>query len=237
MLSRKPASQKGEKDWFEFSSALAFALVSDYIALRILYFLEPLTTAFPILCKAIEIAEKSLKLFITVSSKSTNALTSARSEFGHNIEKLRAQAARFDEVFDEAALKAFSHELNDRDGKLYQHVRYGSQETTEGLSADLAQIMLAVDRLLLQAIMKLDPADRKLLFFVSPLKNVLLGSRFDHTQNKELVLTALRFRNTEIAEFEVACHQMEREQAALLDEFKVAGQPREQAKLGIQTDR
>lgn len=220
MLTRKHASKKTDKDWFYFSSALATTLVSDYISLRFLYKNEPHTTAFTILGRVLDVAEKALKLFVMVSGKSPTALSSARSDYGHNIEKLRSEAAKYDPVFDESTIKTFTRDLNDKSGKLYQHVRYGSEDTIDGLQADLNLLIPVVDRIFFQSILKLPASDRKLLFFVSPLKHLIQGSRFDQTQNRAAVLNALHFQNTEITAFENFCKQMDDEQEALHQKFK-----------------
>jgi hypothetical protein len=220
MLSGKQAPHRREKDWFHFSSALAIALVSDYIALRILYFQEPLTAALPILAKALEVAEKSLKLFVSTKRKSPDALTSARTEFGHSIESLRSAAVGYDQAFDEPDLVAFSRDLNDKRGRLYQLVRYGSEPLTDGFEADLDRIIPVIDRFFFLSIMRLTADERRLLFFTSPLKHLLLGSRFDQSKNKSLTLQALRFKNADIDPFEVACRAMDDEHTAIAAAFQ-----------------
>ncbi len=222
MISRKQSAEKIEKDWFYFSAGLALTVVSDYIALRLLFRLEPYTTATVILTKALDVAEKSLKLFVSVSSKTLTALSSARSEYGHNIEKLRSAAAAYDAVFNEDEIKLFAQDLNDKSGKLYQLVRYGTEETSEGFEANFATLIPVIDRIFFQAIHNLPESERKLLFFVSPLKNLVQGSRFDQTLNRELVLEALRWHNREFAAFEALCNQLDEEHEALIEQIKAA---------------
>lgn len=222
LLKRRQAAKKSDQDWFYFSSALALALVSNYISVRLLYRKEPLTTAITILGKALDVAEKALKLFVMVCTKSSTALTSARSDYGHNIEKLRSVAANYDPVFDELMIRNFTRDLNDKAGKLYQLIRYGSEETTEGFEADVHALMPVIDRIFFQSIIKLPANDRKLLFYVSPLKHLIRGSQFDQTQDPEGVLEALRFNNVEIADFENLCRTMDIDHEALLREVKNA---------------
>jgi hypothetical protein len=219
MLTRKRLPQKQEKDWFYFSSALALVLVSDYIALRLLYYLEPLTTAHAVLGKAIDVAEKSLKLLVIVSSKSQTALSSSRNDYGHDIEKLRAAAATYNAVFDEVPIKQFARDLNDKSGKLYQHIRYGSEETTDGFEANLAALMPVIDRIFIQAVLALPKPEQKLLFFVSPLKHLVMGSQFDQTQNRGQVLESLRYENVEFPAFEALCTQMDIEHEEFLKQM------------------
>ena len=222
MLKRKQSTQRNEKDWFYFSSPLSMALVSDYIAMRLLFRIEPLTTAMVVLGKALDVAEKSLKLFVTVSTKTPMALSSARTNYGHNIEKLRAAAAQYDSVFNEAAIRSFARDLSDKSGKLYQHVRYGSEETTDGFEANLAGVITVIDRIFVQSILRLPDRERKLLFLVSPLKNLIRGSHFDQTQNRGLVLDALRWQNAEFPAFEALCELLDVEHEALIRQLEVA---------------
>jgi len=91
-------------------------LFSDFIAFRLLYHLEPLTTAMPILAKMVEIVEKSLKFNVAIHQKREDALSSMCSEFGHRIEKLRSTAASFNAVFDDADIVAFASDFNDKRG-------------------------------------------------------------------------------------------------------------------------
>jgi hypothetical protein len=222
VLKRTKSAEKQERDWFHFSNMLSIMVASDYIALRILYRLEPLTTATAILGKALDVVEKSLKLFVTVSSKTPTALSSARTEYGHNIEKLRAAAARYNPVFDEAPIKTFAIDLNDSSGKLYQLVRYGSEETTDGFETNLAAVMPVIDRIFVQSVLRLPVNERKVLFFVSPLKHIIRGSRFDQTQNRGLVLDALRWQNAEFTSFEEFCEQLDAEHEVMVRQLEAA---------------
>jgi hypothetical protein len=224
MLTKKQSSQTNEKDWFYFSSALAPAVASDYMAMRLLFRLEPITTATVILGKALDVAEKSLKLFVSVSRKTSTALSSARSEYGHNIEKLRIAAAAYDTIFDEDAFKTFSQDLNDKSGQLYQMVRYGSEKTTDGFEANLATLIPVIDRIFFHTIHKIPEHERLLLFFVSPLKNLMQGSHFDQTRNRELVLDALRWQNAEYAALQALWNQLDTEHALLAAGLDAAGE-------------
>lgn len=75
----------------------------------------------------VEVAEKSLKLFITINNKSTTALSDSMTIYGHNIKKLRIESASFNNTFDDADIKEVTKELCDRGGEFYQFLRYGSQ--------------------------------------------------------------------------------------------------------------
>jgi len=94
MLTRQQTAQPVEKNWFMFSAGLMHVLCSDYIALRMLGQLEPWTTAMTGASKMLDVVEKSLKLDVSVQRQSEAALTEA-IRYGHNIERLRSECARF----------------------------------------------------------------------------------------------------------------------------------------------
>lgn len=222
MLTRKKESQKIEKDWFIFSSQLFFHLCSDYIALRLLYYLEPLTTASSILVKIVDVAEKSLKLYLSVQNKSNTALSDSRQNYGHDIEKMRIESTKYDTVFDDEDIKMFSKDLYGKRGEFYQYLRYGSQETTQGMSANLGQIMPVVDKIFFKSILLLPENERRLLNFTSLLKNLLTRSRFDQSQNPNLLLSALQKDNLYVNEYIEYCHFLDKEHEKLLEQINNA---------------
>ena len=223
MLNRKSTAQRQDRDWFQFSASLIHGLCSDYIALRLLYHLEPLTTAFTITTKMLDVAEKSFKVLISVHTQTTTALSSAQKEYGHNVEKLRRACALYESVFDEVDVCAFAKDLNDRDGKLYQFLRYGSQETTDGFETKLAVLMPVVDKIFSNCIFHLPLGPRKVLFFCSPLKSLITGSRFDQTQNRAQLLAALQWKHFHFSEIAALCYQLDEEHALLLSELHGPG--------------
>lgn len=194
MLTRTPSPQPQELDWFRFASALSYGFQSDYVAVRLLYYLEPLTTALTIVPKMLDVVEKSLKMYLSVHTQSATALTEARQDYGHDIEKLRAACARFDPVFDDADIRLFTKDLNDKNGKLYQCLRYGAQATTAGFEAN-TQLMPVVDKIFSKSFLLLPEGTRRVLVFSSMLKNLITGSRFDQSRNRPLLIEALRSAN------------------------------------------
>lgn len=209
LLERKKTPQKVEQDWFYFSSSLLFGLCSDYISLRLLYYLEPLTTAWTILPKLVEVAEKSLKLYLIVNKKSKTALKELRSEYGHNIEKLRAESSAFNVAFDDEEIKQFTKDLSDRSGTLYQYLRYGSQETTEGITANFENLIPVIDKIFFRSILLLPEGDRRLLNFNCLLKHLVTESTFDQSRNRSLLLSALKSKNQYIDEYIEYCIQLD----------------------------
>ncbi|GAB3390428.1 hypothetical protein [Lysobacter fragariae] len=201
MLKRKPAPQRQERDWFTFSTSLLHSLCSDYIAMRLLYWLEPFTTSSTVLTKMLEVVEKSLKLHLAVQTQTTTALTDARTMYGHNIEKLRAKCASYESAFDHPDIRALTRDLNDNDGKLYQFLRYGSQETTIGSQANLTALLPVVDRVFANSLLLLPEHHRRVLLFCSALKNLVTRSRFDQSRDPNQLIEILALDNPYFAEF------------------------------------
>ena len=187
------------------------SLCSDYVSMRLLYYLERLTTAPTLLIKMIEVAEKSLKLFISVNNKSQNALSYSKTLYGHSIEKLRIESSKYAGVFNAPDICKFTSELNDKGGILYQYLRYGSQETTGGMSANLDHLLPIIDKIFFSSLLLLPAAEKKLLNFTCLLKNLLTNSQFDQTFNKELIKTAILFNNAYADKYVAYCLQIDEE--------------------------
>lgn len=216
MLKRKQTPQRQDKDWFMFSASLMLHVCSDYIAVRTLYQLEPLTTAPTLLVLMLDVVEKSLKLHLAVQTKTQNALSEMSSTYGHNVESLRAACAKFSAVFDDPDVRAFTKDLNDRDGKLYQQLRYGSQQTTDGFSTALGDLLPVVDKIFVRSILLLPEDSRRLLFFASPLKSLLVRSNFDQTRNPRLIVDLLRAGNDHYEDLLHYSERIDREHTELV---------------------
>lgn len=190
--------------------------------MRMLFQLELLTCG-PTLCVLmIDVAEKALKLHLSVQEKSETALSSMQSNHGHNVESLRSACAKFHPVFADPDVCAFTNDLNDRDGKLYQYLRYGSQQTTLGFSTRLGPLLPVVDKIFVQSILLLPEADRRLLVSASPLKMLLVGSEFDQSQHPQELIELLKKDNTHFSELQAYCQQLENEQKAFLKQLSKA---------------
>ena len=216
MLTRKQLPQPQEKDWFMFSAGLMLHVSSDYIAMRLLHQLEPLTSAATICVLMLDVVEKSLKLHLAVQTQTPTALSDMATKYGHNVEALREACAGFTSVFDDADIRDFTKHLNDRDGKLYQQLRYGSQKTTEGFSTNLATLRPVVDKVFCESILQLPEHIRRPLFYSSPLKQLIVGSRFDQSQHPAELVEALRRDNAYFDLLSDYCYRIEQEQANLL---------------------
>jgi hypothetical protein len=224
MLKRTPAPQRQERDWFQFSSGLMHSLCSDYIAVRLLYSLEPLTTAMTILPKMLDVVEKALKLHLAVQTQTPTALADARAGYGHNLEKLRAACAQYEPAFDHPDIQALTKDLNDKDGKLYQHMRYGSQETTIGWQTNLVLLLPVVDRVFAHSLLLLPAPHRQFLLFCSSLKNLVTRSRFDQTRNPDQLIELLARENPFFGEFVTVFEALDREHEELSAQLQTAAE-------------
>lgn len=195
---------------------------SDYIAMRLLHQLEPLTSAPTICVLMLDVVEKALKLHLAVQTQTTTALSDMATKYGHNVEALREGCAAFAPVFADADIRDFARHLNDRDGKLYQQLRYGSQKTTEGFSTNLSNLRPVVDKIFCEAILQLPENIRRVLVYSSPLKALIVGSRFDQTRHPGELLEALKRDNAYFDRLAEYCHRIENEQADLLAQMTAA---------------
>jgi hypothetical protein len=222
MLKRSPTSEKQDSDWFRFAAGLLQTLCADYVSVRLLIGTEPFTTAPTVLPKMLDVAEKALKLHLTVQTKSPTALSSARADYGHHIEGLRASCASIHPVFADTDICDFTRDLNDKDGKLYQFLRYGSQETTRGYEANLGDLLPVVDKIFAKSLLLLPDSDRRVLLFVSPIKNLLTRSQFDQTRDPDRLIHLLRINNAQFEDLLSCFHHLDEEHAALLKQLEAA---------------
>src|ERR1035437_3268188 len=195
MLTRKPTAQPQEKNWFMFSAGLMIRVSSDYIAMRLLHQLEPLTCAPTICVTMLDIVEKSLKLHLAVQTQAEDALAVMSTKYGHNVEALRDACAAHTPIFAEDDVRAFTRDLNDRDGKLYQQLRYGSQKITSGFQTNPSTLRPVVDKIFCEAILQLPEHIRKALVYSSPIQHLLVGSSLDQSRHQVELVEALRIDN------------------------------------------
>lgn len=216
MLTRKHSSQRQETGWFFFSTGLMLHVSSDYIAMRTLYQLELLTNMPTIVVLMLDVVEKALKLHLSVQTQTATALSDMRSSHGHNLESLRSACADFNPLFNDADIRAFTKDLNDRDGKLYQKLRYGSQETTNGFEATPGLMLPVVDKVFIQSILLLPDNKKKLLLQSSPLHLLLTRSRMDQTRHPEQIIELLALGNAHFSPLQAECQRIADEHSALV---------------------
>lgn len=206
-ITRQQAPQRIETDWFDFTMKLKIILVSDFLALRLLYKLEPITTSMAILVKLVEVAEKSLKFNIATLERRCDTLSLMTTDFGHNIDKLRATAASHNPVFNDPDVCAFTTQMNNKSGALFQILRYGSEKTTTGFAADIDELMPVVEKIFYNSLLRLPAADKKMAN-VHNLIYCLLFNTYDQTRNREQLLEALRDGSDYFAEYENYCNEL-----------------------------
>jgi len=163
----------------------------------------------------LDVVEKSLKLHLAVQTQTATALTEMSTTYGHNVEALRDACAAFTPAFADDDVREFTRDLNDRDGKLYQQMRYGSQRTTLGFQTNLSTLRPVVDKIFSESLLGLPEDARKVLVFSSPLKQLLIGNQFDQSRNPAQLIAALAKDNAYFDRLLHYCRQIEEEQAAL----------------------
>ena len=222
ILERRSTSSKSEKDWLFFSIGLMMSLCSDYISLRFLYYTERITTSRTILPKLIEVAEKSLKLFVSVNNKTQTAISDFKTKYGHNIEKLRRESASFNTVFNDADICEFTCELQDQGGMLYQYFRYGSQETTSGMYANINKLIPIVDKIFFSCLLLLPENEKRRFNSTSLLKKLLTDSQFDQSFNRDLLKAAIYFENAHVSAYFDYCKQLDEHYGELVENLTEA---------------
>ncbi len=209
VLTKKNKNKK-DTDSFMFASSCTQRVHADYIEYRLIYAIEPLTLSFQILCKSIEIVEKSLKIFISIH-KEKETSSWLQNDFGHNIEKLRKEAAEINPIFNDQEIKNFTLSLYEKTGHLYQYIRYGSHSCVDGMAANLKNILPVVDKVFFKSFLLLPEGPRGVLNFCSPIKFIVTNSNFDQSINKKLILECLKKDNNYIKEYINYCKKIQRE--------------------------
>lgn len=150
-----------------------------------------------------------------VNTKSTDSL---ENEYKHNIKKLLDKCATFDKAFEEAEIQQFAKDLNDKNGEFFQYLRYGSQSTTSSMCANIQNIIPVIDKIFFNSILLIPDGQGDDINRQSEL-NILLTSspfsRFCQTKDKDLVIRALRFKNSEIDRYIDYCLELDRKFAEL----------------------
>jgi len=163
----------------------------------------------------LDVAEKSLKLHLAVHSQTATALADMASNYGHNLERLRETCAGYSPVFGDSDVRAFTQDLNDKDGKLYQQLRYGAQRTTEGFKTNLSTLRPVVDKIFCESVFTMPDEIRRVIVYSSPIKHLLVRSQFDQSRGPFRLINALRQGNAYFDRLNDYCHRIDKEQAEL----------------------
>ena len=215
-VEKENHSHKQEKNWHSFGIGLSWHLFSEYMALKFNYLMEPLTFVSSYFVNAVELVEKSLKMYLAFHEKREDALSHYTSHYGHNIEKLRQQAANFNPVFDEEDVKDFTKAFDDKRGALFQHLRYGSQPNIKGHKANLDEALPIVEKIFFTAVLSLEDMDKKMVNQSSLLSLLITKSPMDQSRNPELLLNAVERNNPYFQEYKRYCETLEKERQRIL---------------------
>lgn len=220
VIHKTNTSEKKDKDWFLFAMGLRSRLFSDYVSLKLISQIEPTISIPTRFVMMIEVVEKAFKLYLALHEKLDNSLSHYSSNYGHNIEKLRAKAESFNEVFADKDVKQFTEPFNDKSGALYQHLRYGSQQTIEGFSTNLSLLMPIVEKIFYNCILRLDENMKRMVNNSSPLFSMITCSQLDQSYNRELMLKAVQLNNPYYDEYVDFCETLDQEQKKIIEQFK-----------------
>lgn len=220
VIHKTNTSEKKDKDWFLFAMGLRSHLFSDYVSLKLISQIEPTISIPTRFVMMIEVVEKAFKLYLALHEKLDNSLSHYSSNYGHNIEKLRAKAESFNEVFADKDVKQFTEPFNDKSGALYQHLRYGSQQTIEGFSTNLSLLMPIVEKIFYNCILRLDENMKRMVNNSSPLFSMITCSQLDQSYNRELMLKAVQLNNPYYDEYVDFCETLDQEQKKIIEQFK-----------------
>ena len=222
VISKTQSSEKKDSNWFEFAMGLCIRLFSDYVSLKLLSKIEPTISIPTRFVMMIEIVEKALKLHLTMHEKLDHSLSHYSDVYGHNIEKLRAKAETYNEIFADADVKQFAKPFDDKAGALYQHLRYGSQKNINGFSTNLGVIMPIVEKIFYNCILRLEENDKKLVNNSSLLFSLITGSQLDQSYNREFLLEAVKLDNPYYNEYADYCKMLDHEQKRMIEQFSTS---------------
>lgn len=222
VISKTQSSEIKDPNWFMFAMGLRIRLFSDYVSLKLISKIEPTISIPTRFVMMIEIVEKALKLYLAMHEMLDHSLSHYSNEDGHNIEKLRAKAETFNDIFADADVKQFAKPFNDKAGALYQHLRYGSQKNIDGFSTNLGVLMPIVEKIFYNCILRLDENDKKLVNNSSLLFSLITGSQLDQSYNRELLLEAVKLGNPYYDEYADYCKMLDHEQKMMIEQFSTS---------------
>jgi hypothetical protein len=220
VLQKKNTSEKKDKGWFMFAMGLSHHLFSDYVSLKTMFQMETLSFAQSNLVGMAEVAEKSFKLYLAMNEKLDNSLSHYSTEYGHNLEKLRAKAAEFNDRFNDDDIKQFTKPFDDRRGALYQHLRYGSEKTIKGFSTNLGVLMPIVEKIFFNSVLRLEEQDKKMVNNSSLLRFLIVNNEFHQSNNRDVLIQAVKANNLYFTEYAEYSWDIENEQKRMLEAIK-----------------
>jgi len=167
----------------------------------------------------VEVVEKSLTLFLAMHETAEESLSRFSTHYAHNLEKLRASAEEYNEVFADEDIKQFTKPFDDKKGALYQHLRYGSQSTTDGFKTQLGKLYPIVDKIFYNCILRLEDGDKAMINGNSLLYFIVTKSDMSQINNHGLVFDAIQSNASYFTEYVSYCHDLEKERKAVFEQL------------------
>ena len=222
VIHKENTSKNEDINWSGFAFGLQMRLFSDYVSLKLLSHIEPMVSIPTRFVVMVEVVEKSLKLYLAMHEKLDNALSHYSVVYGHNIEKLRVQAEKFNTVFADEDVKQFARPFNDIHGAFYQKLRYGSQKSIKGFSTNLSQVMPIVEKIFYTCILHHEEIGKESINNSSLLFNMITCNQLDQSYNRELVLEAVRKNNPYYSEYVDYCNTLDQKYKKLMVQFEAS---------------
>lgn len=223
MIKKKKTSSNKEVNWFFFSTGLSHRLYSDYLQMKLCYMLEPLTLIPSSFVNMIEVVEKSFKIYLALKFEKDDTLSYFSEQYGHNLEKMRQDACQFNSIFEAEDIISFTKAFDDKSGQLYQELRYGSQKNIDGFSTRLSLLLPTVEKIFYICTHDHDENKRKMLNNSSSLFFLITNNTLDQSQNKELLLQAIKYKNEYFTKHEDYYKKLQEEKDAIMQNFNKMG--------------
>lgn len=211
LIKKKNTNVTKDQDWFTFSMGLSLHLFSDYLQMKLCYMMEPLTLAPSNFVNMVEVVEKSLKVYLALKSENENTLSYFSQQYGHNLEKMREDALKYNQIFSSNDIKSFTSPFNDNSGQLYQKLRYGAQRNIDGFSTRLSTLLPVVEKIFYFCIQDHDEIKARMLNNSSILLFIITENGFDQSQNRQLLLDAIKYKNEFYITYEAYCKRLKEE--------------------------
>lgn len=219
LIRKKNTNVIKDQDLFTFSIQLSHRLFSDYLQMKLCYMMEPITLAPSNFVNMVEIVEKSLKVYLALKIKNKNTAAHFSQQYGHNLEKLRKDAQEYNQIFCSADIRAFTRPFNDSSGQLYQKLRYGFQKNINGFSTRLSTLLPVVEKIFYFCIQDHNEIISKMLNW-SILLFIITEYRFDQSQNRQLLLDAIKYKNNFYTTYEAYCMRLKKENDKMIELLK-----------------
>ena len=220
IIKKRNRAQKKDVDWHSFAWGLGIRLFPDYLSLKLNHVLEPITLSPSTSIRMVEFTEKSLKLYLSLKEQKDNSLSHYSSNYGHNIEKLRAKASEYNDIFNQKDIKEFTSVFDDKKGALFQKLRYGAQGTVEGFKINIYSTITVCEKIFFYSITDHDEKLKKMINHNSVMYSLIVKNGFDQSNNSKLLLDSVKFKNPFFYDYEKYCLKLDEEDKEFLKTMK-----------------